>query len=95
LPLKFWRIICQLLPPNFHQCSLQLSVRNKHSISYFLTLFEVTDVCPLLIKEYIQVGLQIQYTFFTIFRWSLSTYMVRLRVWVIWPMGSSINQQSM
>jgi hypothetical protein len=28
------------------------------------------------------------------FRWSLSAYMVRLRVLVIRPMGSSINQQS-
>ncbi len=27
----------------------------------FLTLFDLTDVCPLLTKQYIQVGLQIQY----------------------------------
>jgi hypothetical protein len=28
--------------------------------SIFLTLLDLTDVCPLLTKQYIQVGLQIQ-----------------------------------
>jgi hypothetical protein len=27
----------------------------------FLTLLDLTDVCPLLTRQYIQVGLQIQY----------------------------------
>jgi hypothetical protein len=56
------------------------------------TLLDLTDVCPLLTKQYIQVGLQ-KNTYYTIFRWSLSTYMVRLRVLVIRLMGSSINLQ--
>jgi hypothetical protein len=55
---------------------------------------DLTDVCPLLTKQYIQVGLQIQYMLFN-FRWSLTAYMVGLKVLVIQPMGSSINQQLM
>jgi hypothetical protein len=31
---------------------------------FFLTLLDLTDVCPLLTKQNIQVGLQIQYMFY-------------------------------
>jgi hypothetical protein len=31
--------------------------------TFFLTLLDLTDVCPLLTMHYIQVGLQIQYMF--------------------------------
>jgi hypothetical protein len=48
--------------------------------SHFLkTLLDLTDVCPLLTKQYIQVGLLIN----TCFRWSPSAYMVGLKVLVI------------
>jgi hypothetical protein len=30
----------------------------------FLTLFDFTGICPLLTKQYIQVGLQIQYVLY-------------------------------
>jgi hypothetical protein len=59
--------------------------------NHFFMLLDLTVVCPLLTKQYTQVGLQIQYIFF---RWSLSPYMVRLRVLVIRPLGSSNNNQS-
>jgi hypothetical protein len=34
---------------------------NTMFCSLFLTLLDLTDVCPLLTKQYIQVGLQMQY----------------------------------
>jgi hypothetical protein len=58
-------------------------------------LLDLTDVCPLLTKQYTQVGLQTQHMVYNFKMVSLSAYMVRLRVLVIQPMGSSINQQTM
>jgi hypothetical protein len=34
----------------------------------FLTLLDLTDVCPFLTKQYIQVGLQILHMFFVFFK---------------------------
>jgi hypothetical protein len=33
----------------------------KKNLNFLQTLLDLTDVCPLLTKQYIQVGLQIQY----------------------------------
>jgi hypothetical protein len=44
----------------------------------FNMLLELTDVCPLLTKQYIQVGLQIQFMLYN-FQMALSAYMVWLR----------------
>ncbi len=33
------------------------------AVCFFKTLLDLTDVCPLLTKQYMQVGLQIQYIY--------------------------------
>jgi vacuolar-type H+-ATPase subunit I/STV1 len=64
---------------------------------FYVRLLDLTNVCRLLTKQHKPVGFQIQYihTCYTIFRWSLSAYMVGLRVLVFQPLGSSFNRQSM
>jgi hypothetical protein len=54
------------------------------------TLLDLTNVCPLLTKQYIQVGLQIHVIQFLDGHSPHTWY--GLRVSVIRPMGSSINK---
>jgi hypothetical protein len=64
----------------------ELIFLHSSSITFLKTLLDLTDVCPLLTKQYKQVGLQIQYMFY-VFRWSLSAFMARLRVFGLQTYG--------
>jgi hypothetical protein len=68
-------------------CTHPLSPTSISTLLIFLTLLDLTEICPLLTKQYIKVGLQIQYMFFLL---SLSRFQF---FWVSYPTSLGFWQQ--